>query len=349
VARNLEVIRQWEVLRSIEGSRLGETIETLASERGVSTRTIRRDLAALTEAGFPLFDERVDGRTRWKLNHQPFKTLHESGFTLSEACALYFSRSLVECFAGTPFREDLQRAFAKFESALGESMRRFIDRLPGLLTVKTEPSRRGTGMRQAETIARLLEATLHHRRASMGYHSFSSGQVREYRIEPARLVYGRGGLYLLAFVPAYKAMRTFAVERIQTLTLLEETFEPRLPFDGDAFPHSLGINDGPPEPVEIWFTPRVARYIRERVWHASQKLTDHTDGSVTLGLHVCCDWTLKSWVLGFGADARVVTPPSFAEEVLAQIEEARRLYDATADQFASPGDRDRQPDLPFAD
>lgn len=61
--RNAEVIRQWNVLRSIEASRLGITIGELAEAADVTTRTIRRDLEALQQAGFTLFDEKRDGRT----------------------------------------------------------------------------------------------------------------------------------------------------------------------------------------------------------------------------------------------------------------------------------------------
>ena len=96
--RNAEVIRQWTILRDIEQARTaGVSIDDLASQCGVTTRTIRRDLQALEEAGFPIYDDksRDDGKTRWILNGQAFKGL-STGLTLSELCALYFSRSLAE-------------------------------------------------------------------------------------------------------------------------------------------------------------------------------------------------------------------------------------------------------------
>src|SRR5262245_19464113 len=103
--RNAEVIRQWTILREIEGARgAGATIDELASLCGVTTRTIRRDLQALEEVGFPLYDDRSqdDGRTRWRINGQAFMGL-AAGLTLAELCALYFSRTLVESLSGTPF------------------------------------------------------------------------------------------------------------------------------------------------------------------------------------------------------------------------------------------------------
>src|SRR5207302_6787813 len=91
VPRNAEVIRQWTILREIEQARsAGVTIDDLASQCSVTTRTIRRDLQALEEAGFPIYDDksRDDGRTRRVLNGQAFKGL-SAGLTLSELCPLY--------------------------------------------------------------------------------------------------------------------------------------------------------------------------------------------------------------------------------------------------------------------
>src|SRR4051794_10061301 len=114
VPRNAEVVRQWTILREIERSRGGGvTIDELASRCEVTTRTIRRDLHALEEAGFPLYDERAeDGRTRWRVNGQALKAL-TAGLTVSELCALHFSRTLVESLSATAFRDDVKSAFEK--------------------------------------------------------------------------------------------------------------------------------------------------------------------------------------------------------------------------------------------
>ena len=93
--RNAEVIRQWSILKELEASRR-VTIDDLAQRTGVTTRTIRRDLEALQTAGFPLYDETHDGRKYWTLEQKAFRRLDDTGFTLAELTALYFSRTLVE-------------------------------------------------------------------------------------------------------------------------------------------------------------------------------------------------------------------------------------------------------------
>jgi len=329
VPRNAEVIRQWTILREIERARVtGVTIDELAALCDVTTRTIRRDLQALEEAGFPLFDDRThdDGRTRWRVNGQAFKGL-AAGLTVSELCALYFSRTLLESLSGTPFRDDVESAFEKLASGLTPHMRQFLDQLPRVLATKADPMRhRSAGPAQQRLVARALEATLQQRQAHITYHSKSSDRTKVYLIHPYRLAYAQGGLYLLAFVPEYGEVRTFAVERIQDLSLLEDRFTPIEELPEAAFPHSLGVHSGPPEHVEIAFEPAVADYVRAREWHPSQQVRDGDAGAIVVSLNVCLDRALQSWILSFGPFARVLAPDQLARDIAEQFQEARARY-----------------------
>lgn len=333
--RNAEVIRQWTLLRELEASRR-LTIDEMAARTGVTTRTIRRDLDALQEAGFPLFDETHEGKKYWLLEQRPFRRLDDTGFTIAELSALYFSRTLVECLASTPFHEHVRGAFEKLAGALTPGMRQFLDRLPLAIQAKAEPGSRTAGgerllnpkgaAARSARIAQLLDAILHHRSVVMRYDSFSSGRLKEYAVEPHRLIFAQGGLYLMAFVPDYAAMRTFAADRVRSLSVTEERFEPQ-ELEADAFAHSLGVHQGtPPQRIEIAFEPRIAPYVKERLWHDSQELHDEADGAVRLVLDVSNDWALKSWILGFGPLARVISPPELASEILDEIERAKALY-----------------------
>lgn len=324
--RNQEVIRQWRVLHALESSRHGVSIDALSRELDVTTRTIRRDLAALQEAGFPLYDERdADGHVRWRIDGQVLKGL-ETGFTLAELCALYLSRNMLEAVAGTPFQRDLTNAFARLEKMLSPRMRQFLDRLPSVLAAKPGPRAGGDGQ-SAGLVSQLLEATLHFRVTRMRYHSVSSKRVKDYLIHPSRLMFAHGGLYLLAFVPEYGDVRTFAVDRIASVSLEKATFTPRQAVADDVFANSLGVNTGPAAHVEILFDASVAPYVRARVWHASQQLRDAADGAVTLTMNVCHDWALRSWILGWGQFARVVTPASLAIQVASDLFHAAARYD----------------------
>lgn len=329
MARSSEVVRQWEILRSIDGARHGIAIAKLAAEHGVHQRTIRRDLDALGRAGFPLYDERVNGTSMWKLRSKPFHRLEELGLTLTELCALYFSYSMLGAFTGAPLMTDAERAFLKIERALPRACRTFLDRLPRVLKAKASGRKTGDDRKLREILGRLLDATVRHRRASMRYASAASRRTKDYIVEPQRIAYANGGLYLIAWVPEYAEMRTFAAERIGTFAVLDEQFQPR-PLPIEPFASSLGVHSGPAERIVIEFEPDAAPYVRERVWHSSQVITDREDGGTVLTMDVCNDLHLRAWVLGFGRSALVVEPVSLAQTIVDAANGIRRRYLRTA-------------------
>jgi predicted DNA-binding transcriptional regulator YafY len=326
VERHSEIVRQWRILLALESRARGLTLaeaQEIAGD-GVSDRTIRRDLDALAQAGFPIETGKRDGKTVYQLNREVFRGVAAAGFSLSELCALHLSRTVLTAVAGGPFRESLASAFGKLYEALPPSMWKFIDGLPDALGAKDHASRPTAASSKA--IDALMNAILARRRVRMRYHSFSSRQIKDYLVEPYRLAYAQGGLYLQAFVPEYSEMRTFAAQRIEQAVGLEESFSPVADAPADVFPHSLGAFSGTPETVVIEFSAAEAPYVRERAWHASQQLEDLPDGRLRLTLNVVIDWELQAWVMGFGPAAKVVTPEAFARRIVDSLEETRATY-----------------------
>jgi predicted DNA-binding transcriptional regulator YafY len=217
MGRNSELIRQWTLLRQLAAVRTN-TIPKLAQDLEVTTRTVRRDLAALQTAGFPIYDETVNGTKFWRMDPKAMGALARSGLTFAELSALYFSRALLECFAGTPLLQDLHGALDKFEAVLSPAMKKFLDRLPRVVSAKAPHAKR-QDTDTYRTTAKLLDASMAQRVVSMRYHSQESRREKEYVVHPYRLVHAQGGLYLIAFVPAYAEVRTFAVERVRRATL----------------------------------------------------------------------------------------------------------------------------------
>jgi predicted DNA-binding transcriptional regulator YafY len=325
MARNAELIRQWEILREIDSATNGVAVARLASQLDVHQRTVRRDVEALCKAGFPLYDDKVNGTTMWKLRARPFRALEDTGLGLTELCALYFCRTMVMGLGGGAFQDDVDRALDKIERALPTSCRQFLDRLPTLVKAKATGRKKHDERKAREFLARAADAALNRRRALMTYFSSSSRRVKEYTIEPIRVAYADGGIYLTAWVPEYCEVRTFALERIRTLQLLDERFEPRaLPLE--PFANSLGVHSGTPEHIEIEFDARVADYVREREWHRSMSIEDLPDGFLLARLTVCDDRPLRRWIHSFGSAARVVAPARLAQAIFEEIEDARDRY-----------------------
>ena len=324
--RHTEIVRQWRILLALESRARGLTLaeaQEIAGD-GVSDRTIRRDLDALAQAGFPIETSKRDGRTNYLLNRDVFRGVSATGFSLSELCALHLSRTVLTAVARGPFQDSLASAFDKLYDALPSSMWKFIESLPAALAAKDHASR--PAVASGKAIDALMNAILARRRVRMRYHSFSSQQTKDYVVEPYRLAYAQGGLYLQAFVPEYSEMRTFAAQRIEHAVALEETFNPLADAPVDVFPHSLGAFSGTPEMVVIEFSVAEAPYVRERQWHATQRIEELPGGRLRLTLNVVIDWELQAWVMGFGPAAKVIMPDAFARRIVESLEETRATY-----------------------
>jgi len=335
MARNAELVRQWEILREIDGARQGVSIPKLAALRGVHERTIRRDIDALCRAGFPLYDEKFNGTPMWKLRAKPFRGIEDTGLALTELCALYLSRRVLAVVGGAPLGEELDRAFVKIERALPVPARRFLDALPRLMQAKPAARKKHDPRRTRELVARAIDAALNHRRVTMRYFSASSGRTKEYLIEPQRIAQADGGLYLFAYVPAYGEIRAFAAERIKTLAVRDDHFEPR-PLPAEPFANSLGVFTGDPERIELLFDARTAPFVLEREWHPSQKFEPAKDGGVRMTMNVCNDYALQRWVLSFGSGATVVAPADLAAGVRSESEKTAANYTVAFSVLESP-------------
>ena len=344
--RNAEVIRQWQVLREIESRRTGVTIHELAGLVKVTTRTIRRDLQALQESGFAVYDEGEENETkRWRLDAQPFRALQE-GLSVADVAALYLSRSIVEALSGWPLAEELRSVFAKLDGALNPRMREFLSTLPQVISAKAAPRARRESGKLIDVARRLFDAARDRRIVEMRYFSAKSNRAKTYVAHPYRLALAQGGVYLVAWVPQYDEFRTFAAERIERLSVKEGTFRKTRELPADVFGASMGVFWAPAEPIELEFDPRVAPYVRGRVWHDSQRIEELADGRIRLAMDVSNDWALRSWVLGFGASVRVIHPTALADAVLDEFKRGRALYEPRLD-LESTSPIDAGPPLPL--
>jgi len=323
VGRNAQLIRQWAILKQIEHNHW-TTITDLAEQHVVSTKTIRRDLAALMEAGFPLYDERYEGKVYWRLNDD-YKGLPLATLSLSETAALYFSKKVLINLAAPPFSTDIESAFKKIESALPERNVEFLDSLDSMITVRADAPKDFD--QHKGTIRVLMEAIADQHRIRMQYYSVHSQKRKSYTAHPYRLLYFRSGLYLFAYVEEYQQIRTFAVERIERIEKLPERFDKPADFTvenylGEAF----GVIREEAADVEITFGADVAEYVRSRVWHASQQVREIGGGRISLKMRAGGEYELASWILSFGPSATVIAPERLRRRVESDLARAMDNY-----------------------
>ena len=348
VERGNEILRQWKILMAIS-QRADCTYKWLTGEFGVTKRTIQRDLETLSLV-FPVEEGMLDRSRVWRLDRKSLGKFADTSFTLPELCAFYVHRGQLACAGGASIDPDLASALEKVAKALGPKMRKYLDQVSAVLTWKPDAALLADPRANSATVNGLVCAAIDRRRVKMAYHSFAARKVKPYVVEPYRLTFGNGGLYLFAFVPAYGEMRTFAVQRIKKLQVTDQQFNPVSDVPDDPYKDSIGIwAGGKCERLEIEFAPGLAPYIEERQWGDSQQVASRPDGSIVLTVKKAIDLPLRSWILGFGHQARVLRPPALAEAIFEELEEAREQY-APRMAFELPPavyDDSRQYALPF--
>jgi len=67
--------------------------------------------------------------------------------------------------------------------------------------------------------------------------------------------------------------------------------------------------------VRVRFSRNVARYVEEKTWHPSQKLTRQKDGSLAAEFDLSTTEEIKRWILSFGKNAAVLAPECLRREM----------------------------------
>lgn len=78
--------------------------------------------------------------------------------------------------------------------------------------------------------------------------------------------------------------------------------------------------------VVLRFRPDQAPYVRERLWHPSQKLTDLPDGGVELRFRAGGPFEIRRWTLSWGEAVEVMSPQELRKAVKQVLSSARSLY-----------------------
>ena len=313
-----QVVRQLELLRSLQASHYGRSVTQLAEEFDVNKRTVQRDLTDLRDAGFILRSEqREDQHVYWHLDKDPKFPLN---IPVMEIAAILFAEKAGFGLAGTPFGEHLHSAVRRFTNRMPLEMREFLDRAAAAYV----PLLRGQKSYEEsrDLVEELNDALLQQKVCRVTYRTPHRDEALTYEIEPLRLLHYRGGLYLISRVPRHDNLITQAVERIEALEVSHETFEPPPEQSVDArLTESFGITHEEPMDVVVRFSAEQAPYVRERIWHPSQEIEELEDGRVVLRFRAGGFYEIKSWVLSFGAAAEVLGPASLK---MAVTEELRR-------------------------
>ncbi|HEY3305711.1 MAG TPA: WYL domain-containing transcriptional regulator [Candidatus Binatia bacterium] len=322
--RNDQPIRQWFLLTKLEasqGATLQQLVDSLPDDYPKNPRTVRRDLEALEAVGFPLVTDRGNGTTRWKLM-EGFRAIPALGFSATELMALIFSRNLLKPLEGTEIQASLSSALNKAAAALPPQGHQYVREMEKVFSVGLGPHK--SYRRHQETIDRISQAVSHAKTAQLRYYSASRNTTTRREVDPYRLWYAAGGLYLIAHCHLRKDVRMFAVERIRSVTLTDHPYQMPLGFNVEEYVQdALMVMRGRRIEVELLFSKAAAAWVKDKVWHPSQEISLLKDGRLKMTLKVADTTELVGWILSFGSQVRVVRTDALRGKVK---EEAGKVF-----------------------
>lgn len=300
------------------------TLKELAQEFEVSARQVHRDLGEIEAEGHPLTASDEPGEKLWQLP-LGYKGLPPVALNRYELMSLQLARASLSHLKGTPFLDDLDAAITKVAASLPAKTANHLERIIRVFT----PLQRGTRsyatknslLRDLRT-ALLLQLTV-----EFTYKKPYADKAATYRVDPYELLLYDQGLYITGYSHRSRGARLFLMDRIRDIRLTEERFEiPPSYFAKDRYGKQFGLIEEPPQEVKIWFSADVAHLLKERQWHPTQQVKNGKDGSVEVTMHSGGLDEIAWWILSWGKEAKVLSPPKLVRIVKDQLIKALNRY-----------------------
>ena len=324
IADEKQIERQWLILNKI-ARRNGVTKQQLVEETGVSERTIERDLPILMRYFHSIIEER-DGRQK-RYRFQEDYQFPALDLSLPERLALTLAQDVTTFLEGTPYFEALTNAIKKMHATLPAESQDYFTRIQDILAFRLQPVKDFQSV--APHIDQVQTACEKRQRLDLLYHSASRGELLQRTVDPYGIAYSDNALRLIGYCHTRKAIREFVFDdRMRSLTLLNETFEPQEGFDLNEYITRGfgGIKDQPVQAV-IRVDPPASRWVRSQKWPGLQKRIDREDDQIELHFDTEGREGLMRQILQWGSCAEVVTPPDFREEIAQEIKKMTKKYE----------------------
>jgi proteasome accessory factor B len=287
---------------------------TLAKQLEVSVKTAQRDIEFMRDRlNLPIDYDRT---THGYFYTEPVTNFPTVQVSEGEVVALLVAQKAMEQYRGTPFEKMLRTAVQKLAAGLADDISFGFADLVETFSFHTL----GVAPVDPTVFERLAQAVRTRRETSFDYTKLKTGRTEARNVRPYHLVCLEQCWYLIAHDCARDALRLFALPRIKSVRLGRKTFVRPATFSArDHLANSFGAYAGATtQEVKIEFDTFAAPYIRERIWHESQKLKSQSAGGLVLTMKISRLVQVTSWVLSWGGHAKVIEPPNMRDKVAAE-------------------------------
>ena len=273
----------------------------LARELNVSVRTVQRYISMLDEMGIPIYAEHGPSGGYALVRGYKMPPLV---FTPQETVAIYLGTSLVATVWDPLYQESARGALAKLDNVLPDEQRAEVAwaqrTLLAIGLTQADPSRSGPYLKT------LWTATQRRRVVRMVYRGRNQPEPLSRDFDPYVLVHGWGRQYCIGYCHLRQGIRSFRVDRILELTLLDQTFEVPADFDLEAYVAAEPYFQHRVQ-VRLYFGPEAALQAldNQTQWDSLEK---QPDGSIFVTFEVPDIEVAAIIMMSYGYLAEVIEP-----------------------------------------
>jgi predicted DNA-binding transcriptional regulator YafY len=285
-----------------------------------STRSLRRYLAILTDAGFPLYFDRAANAYRFAGGY----SLKRLDLSSGELFGLVALRSLGASIGGT-IGASIDEVAEKLVGTAGRGAQAQVEAASPVAFRLSEIRLDEQGERAFALLSSAERASRSVRFTYLDKEGKSSSRM----VDPYGFIINAGRVYCVAYDHNRRDKRTFAVDSVSEPVMLARTFVRPNGFNVEAYAAasiSGVLHSDETTVVRVRFAPRVAKAAIAARIVADREIERFEDGSAEIAYSVADVDELVRWVLGWGTQAEIVEPPSVRNRIASLATEISAKY-----------------------
>lgn len=182
----------------------------------------------------------------------------------------------------------------------------------------------------SEFLNDLIEFIRAHTVVEIDYKKFGSDSVKTYSFHPYMLKEYNGLWYVTGFVPAYEAIRTFALDRIAAIKPMNDVFSVIPDFNREVYYNNVyGVTHNQKNPLQVLIKTdaSASQYLKVIPIHKSQEIVKEEEGFVWFSYQLVLNIELETKLMSLGNGCEVVEPLILREAIKQRIVKTLKNYD----------------------
>ncbi|MCL3781157.1 WYL domain-containing transcriptional regulator [Prolixibacteraceae bacterium JC049] len=166
-----------------------------------------------------------------------------------------------------------------------------------------------------EHLRHIISAINNQKQVKLTYCKFDNEEIQEFEYNPEILKEYQNRWYVIGYAHHRNAIRTYALDRIQTVKMTSNSFTRDLGTANEYFKDVIGVTTSGDEVVEIIlsFTHKQGNYIKTLPLHHSQKIITDTLEEFRISINVKPNYELKQRIQMYGNNVKIIHPKGLFE------------------------------------